>query len=458
MKRPRRALALLLSLLLLLSALTGCDRGKVPAGPGEDTSDSGGSTEKDGPDAAAIAREGVKAAFADLRERVDASRLGDILTLLGSENVTVDYSFGLPDDGGEAAILVSGKLDMNKKAGSALIDATLSGTGGSADITLPVKLWYSPDFLGISSGLFDDGVFYGLKPENMAGQLEGTAFAELFSLDTEALRSADEFLAEIPADVGVYKADFLSGAQSTLLSLLEGRELTVTETALNGGDGYTVTAGLTAADTAKLIGDMVNLLPEGVLFYGIVSQDGSVVTLSDTLEKLRTGSSGAVMSLDVAGGKLSRLWLDFALEGKSCRLDAELYGEDGNSVGVIVENLFDLSLTLGPDIHFDMVTHSDMPTITNIDWKAGGELYLMSYTNDVTDLCLDGTAQAREDTLSFDGIWYSGERGDRNPLTFTASAGESAPTAPAQTRNVADMGASDLYKLAARLLFSGLGK
>ena len=136
-------------------------------------------------------------------------------------------------------------------------------------------------------------------------------------------------------------------------------------------------------------------------------------------------------------------------------MEGSLYGDDDKTVGVQIQNLLDFTLTLDSDIHFDMVTHSDMPTVTNIDWKADGALYLMAYTNDVTDLCLDGTAQAEADSLRFEGIWFSGERGDRNQLTFTAGPGE-APAAPASTKNVADMSGTELYRLVSKLLFNGL--
>ena len=460
MKLSRRLPVLILCVLLLLSALTGCDRPGGPDDTGGTGSTDSASPPDSGPDAEALVSDAVRTTAAELKARIEGSRLGALLRFLEQENVAAEFSLGLPDDAGDNAVTVTGTMEMNRSAGTALTDLTLSGAdekGG--EITLPLKFWYSPSFLGMGSELFGNDTFYGLAPQNMASQLEGTEFAELFSLDEQALEQADEFLASVPGNVGVFKAGFLDGMQSSLLSLLKDRALTAKKSELSHGgqtfEGYAVTASLTAQEAGQLVADAANLLPEAVLLYGIVSQDERVLTVSDHLDTLRTGASGATLELDVADGRLIRFRLSFSLNGGTSTVEGSLYGEDDRSVSVQIQDLLDFTLTLDSDLHFDMVTHSDMPTVTNFDWKAGGELYLMAYTNDVTDLCLDGTAQAQEDSLRFEGIWYSGERGDQNLLSFTAGPGE-APTAPSNTKNVADMSGSELYKLVSKLLFNGL--
>ena len=85
-------------------------------------------------------------------------------------------------------------------AGTALMDFTLSGTDEAGEsVSLPMKLWYSPTFVGMSSTLFGNDTFYGLAPQDTAAQLEGTDFAALFSLNTEALGLGDGFLSSLPA-------------------------------------------------------------------------------------------------------------------------------------------------------------------------------------------------------------------------------------------------------------------
>ncbi len=463
MKLFRRLLALMLCALLLLSALAGCDRDGNTNDTGDtcDTGTAGGTLPPEkGPDPEALASGALKTTVAELKARIDGSRLGAYLRFLERENVAADFTVGHPDDLGDNAVISAGTLAMNRTAGTALMDFTLSGADGAGEtVSLPMKLWYSPEFFGLSSPLFGSDTFYGVSPQNMAAQLEGTDFAALFSLNTEALAQGDRFLDTLPGNVGVLKAGFLDGMQSSLLSLLEGRTLALEPLTLSHGgqtfEGYAVRAALTAQEAGQLLADAANLLPEAVLLYGIVSQDERVLTVSEHLDKLRTGASGATLELDAADGRLLGFRLELTLEGGTSTVSGTLYGDDDRSVSVEIQDLLDFTLTLDSDLRFDMVTHSDMPTVTNIDWKADGALELMAYTNDVTDLCLDGTATVTEDALSFDGIWFSGERGDRNQLTFTAGPGE-APAAPANTKNVADMSAAELYKLVSKLLFNGL--
>ena len=460
MKLSRRLLALGLSALLLLSALAGCDR----AGKPDDTGDTGSSVStappEKGPDPEALATEALKTTAAELKARIDSSRLGAYLRFSEQENVAADFTVGLPDDRGDNALTAAGTVAMNRAAGTALTEVTLTGTDeAGAALSLPLRFWYSPEFTGMGSALFDNDTFYGFAPQNMAEQLEGTDFAELFSLNTEALARGGSFLASVPGNVGILKAGFLDGIQSSLLSLLAGRELTAEKRQLSHGgrsfEGYAVRASLTGQEAGQLVADAANLLPEAVLLYGIVSQDERVLTVSDHLDALRTGAKGAELELDTADGRLLSFRLVISLEDGDSAVEGSLYGDDDKTVSVQIQNLLDFTLTLDNDIHFEMVTHSDMPTVTNIDWKADGALYLMAYTNDVTDLCLDGTAQAEADSLRFEGIWFSGERGDRNQLTFTAGPGE-APAAPASTKNVADMSGTELYRLVSKLLFNGL--
>ena len=463
MKLSRRLLALILCALLLLSALAGCDRGGGTGDTG-DTGDSGTAGDtlppEKGPDPEALASAALKTTVSELKARIDGSRLGAYLRFLERENVAADFTVGHPDDRGDNAVISAGTLTMDQSAGTALMDFTLSGADEAGkSVSLPMKLWYSPTFVGMSSALFGNDTFYGLAPQDTAAQLEGTDFAALFSLNTEALGLGDGFLSSLPGNVGVLKAGFLDGMQSSLLSLLAGREMALEPLTLSHGgrtfEGYAVKASLSAQEAGQLLADAANLLPEAVLLYGIVSQDERVLTVSEYLDDLRNGASGASLELDTADGRLLGFRLELALEGGASTLSGSLYGDDDRSVSVQIQNLLDFNLTLDSDIHFDMVTHSDMPTVTNMDWKADGTLELMSYTNDVTDLCLDGTATATEDALSFDGIWFSGERGDRNQLTYTAGPGE-APAAPASTKNVADMTGAELYKLVSKLLFNGL--
>ncbi len=463
MKHTRHALVLALSLLLTLSLLAGCGDEKEKT---DGVSADAGSTateppEKDLPDPGETASAAIEATFTELADRMNRSPLGTVLTLLGSENLALDFSVGVPDEQGEVSATVAGNMALNKSSGCALFDGTLSSPGGEGEdaLSIPLKLWYSPEFMGVSSPLFRDEVFYGVAPENMASQLEGSAFARLFSLDTASLSEADRFLSTIPGNVGVYKAGFLEGVQSSLAGLMKYRALDMAEVnILRGGQslsGYTVTVRLSGEEMAGLLEDVTNLLPEGVLLYGLVSDSGQVLTLKDKLEQIREEAVPTAIELTVADGKLYHLSTAYTLDGVEHPVEAEFYGEDGRTVSVSVDPVFSFNLTLDGGVRFDMRTVSDTPTITTLTWDSAGGFEFITYTADVTDLCLEGTASAENGVLTYGGIWYSGERGDRNPLSLTAGIG-SQIVAPTEFRNVAELDQREIYSLAASLIFSGL--
>ena len=85
-------------------------------------------------------------------------------------------------------------------------------------------------------------------------------------------------------------------------------------------------------------------------------------------------------------------------------------------------------------------------------WEPDGALNYNSYTMDITDFALEGTASVEDGAARFDGIWYRGERGDRNPLTLTLTQGGTVAS-PAETKNAGALTEADLARLTLKLMF-----
>ena len=436
MKRFPKLIPLLLSVLLVMSLVSGCE--KTPSGTpngneGGGTADNQSSVS--GPDTLGALESAIDKTRDDLKARFEASNLGKAWELLSSPAFTAEYSAEKTSDDGESKSTVTGTAVQDRDSGTAFVTNRYEPEGYGLSLT------YSPDFVGVASReLFGSDVFYGVDPKDMSSQLFGTPFSGIFSLDETGLGGIDGFLSALPEDAGVYGASFLDGAASALKSFLSGKELS----ADSASDPCTVTAVLTPAETADLMGRLADLMPEGIMGYGMVSGDDSVLGFRETIEKLRASASDTPVSFTVSDGRLSHISASAADGAYS--LEVELYGDSGSLLSVSLDPVLSFTLDLGEGVDFDMSTFWGYGSTTTMDWAPDGKFDYITYSTDITTLALEGTLNVSDSSLSYDGIWFTGERGDRDALTFTDTKGGTVQT-PAKTKNLADLTEAELEKM-----------
>ncbi len=440
MKRFPKLIPLLLSVLLVLSLVSGCE--KTPSGTpsGTPNGDHGGGTADNqssvsGPDALDALEDAIDKTRDDLKARFGASDPGKAWELLSSPAFTAEYSAEKTSDDGESKSTVTGTAVQDRDSGTALVTNRYEPEGYGLSLT------YSPDFVGVASReLFGSDVFYGVDPKDMSSQLSGTPFSGIFSLDEAGLGGIDGFLSALPEDAGVYGASFLDGAASALKSFLAGKELS----ADSAEDPRTFTAVLTPAETADLMGRLADLMPEGIMGYGMVSGDDSVLGFRETIEKLRSSASDTPVSFTVSDGRLRHISASAADGAYS--LEVELYGDSGSLLSVSLDPVLSFTLDLGDGVDFDMFTSWCYGSTTTLDWANDGKFDYITYSTDITTLALEGTLNVSDSSLSYDGIWFTGERGDRDALTFTVTRGGTVPP-PAETKSLADLTEAELEKM-----------
>ena len=255
---PRALAALGLCLLMLLPA--GCEK-KAPPDGGETQTAGPAPTlpPEEKPDPGKILSDAADVTLSDLEARLDASPLPALFALLEAEALTADVDVGFPDESGELALTVAGTVvydSAGRRAGADLVLRIPSGEGDGAE--LPLSLYYGPDFVGVASEkLGQPGLYYGLVPQDLKGQLAGSAIAKLLELDDDALDEAQAALDEAGAIPALTAPGLVNSARSVLKDAAQNAELTLSES--NGGT--VITAALTGEEAGALLEDLAALLP-----------------------------------------------------------------------------------------------------------------------------------------------------------------------------------------------------
>ncbi len=453
MKLSRKLSALTLTLLLVLSLLAGCG-GRKTSGP-DNTGDAPASTPAETKhDPYDVLSEAVAAAAEDVRARLDATPIPAVLTLFDEPALSAQFDAGFPDEDGEIFGTLSGSLIFSASDKSAS-DPSESGPSASADVTLsapslaelgvyntdlPLKLYYGSDFFGIASPeLFGTETFFGLAPRNISGQLSGTPIARLLELDDAALAEADRAFNEIGPDPDCAAPGFTDDFAAFLLEFASGRDAELTES----GGVTTVAIPLPSADARRLLTALAGLLPDGITGITVDFAD----TLGDRLSAINQSVGDSTLSFTLEDGRLQTV----VLEDTRPVLTLSLYGETGTEIAASVDTLANFTLELENGVRFDSSLGTEAPAITTLVWDADGNFDFITYRMDVTDLALHGAVSAEDGKLAYDGIWYTGERGDRNPLTFVLTPG-GAVSAPAETKNAGELTQAELSRLTLSLL------
>lgn len=448
----QRVLALLVCAALLAFA-GGCADEEVPGT--EDTAGAGPTETRGQPEVPAPAQvlsEALDAARADLEERFAVSPLSGLKGLTDRGAITADIDITVPDEKGEPAGSLAGTVVYSAVSGEARASLTLSGED------IPLELYYGPEFLGVSCAkLFKDGAFYGLRPYGLTEQLAGSALADLVKLDMDAVAELDALLDSVPKDVNVFTApevDQMFRAAHELIGKLAytTQEVTLTRGGeeLRGTEFKTV---LSAGELADFLKRLSTALPDWVLVYGLGTGDDSAAAVDEALEAIRQSGIETPLTLTVADGRLCHLSAEYAEVGGTVYLEAELYGDNGATILVTAEPGFSFTLDLSVGAVMELNVMDDVGSSTKFGWTPEGEFEFITYRGDITDLALDGTLTASEGRVSYEGIWYSGERGDRNPLKLSTTPG-GAVTPPETTRNITELSARELYTALMKAIIS----
>lgn len=429
----------------LMLCIAGCQE-KVPDGDGKPAGSEdpvNGSVE---PTPAEILSAALDATYEDLTARFEASPLAGFKGMVSQGALTAEYDITVPDDQGDPLGSFSGTAVLDTARGTMRAGCALPPDGTS------LELWYSPEFCGISGQVFKDGAFYGLRPYGLREQLEGTDLAGLFELDMDAVSRLDEILGRIPGDVGLIALPEFDSLIAATKDALEKADLTAEKAELERGgrkmEGLTCSATLSAGELADYLGELAARMPGARIVYGLITGQDSVTGLDAALEEIRGSGAQVPVRFTVAEGKLWHISAEYRQDGSTVYVEAELYGDSGSAVELTVEPYFRLSLDLSDGV----VLTIDGESKTDLNWSADGTLEFITYRYDITDLCLEGKLTAENGRVSYDGIWYSGERGDRNPMTLRTSPGGTA-VEPQVTKNLAELSTRQLYETLLKLIF-----
>ena len=419
MKAFRRILALLLAAAAL--ALTGgCDGGESPLPPD-------GPQQPDGadPDYAAMLTDALGVTERDLTARFQASRAYALAQAAEYSHLTADFTLDWPDKQGERGGSVTGMLLYDKRDGTAQIDASVP------EGELNFSFTYSPEFVGLSCpDVFGESGYFGLEPKNFREQLDGSALAELMEIDLDTLSLLDGILDATPPDVHVYRETWTETVMRLARSLAATLDFSAEDATITRGDKTYTGANLRGAVDAQTLAKCLEDL----------SVHSPAPELKSAAEAVRQAGRGADVTFTVADGKLWHVSGEYEDGGSTVYLEAEFYGDDGTLVSVAVEPYFHFELILSDDISLTW----DGQTKTLLTWDEDGAFSFITHRNDVTDLALEGTLTAAEDAIAYQGIWYSGERGDRNALQITLREGGQV-TVPQERRSLADVPETELY-------------
>lgn len=444
-EKLQRFPALLLCAAMLAALLGGCAE---EVGPDKPAGGGGGKEEIKEAAPAELLSAALEGTRTDLEERFGASMLAGFSGMAENKALTAMVDVSFPDELGEIAGSITGSAVFDGITGQARADLVIS-----TDDT-PLGVYYSPEFMGVScEKVFGDGTYYGLRPYGFYEQLNGSALAELVDLDMDSVRKLDEILESVPKDVNVFTAPEMDRIFKVLHELIEKVELTTQDTTITRGGrelrGKDYKAVLSSDELADILTQMATAMPDWVLVYGLGTGDDSAAAVSEAAEAIRRSGMETPVTFTVVDGKLLHVSAQYKKDGGTVYLEAEFYGDNGSTLRLTVEPVFSLTLDLAAGVSAEVNAEST----TKLDWATDGGLEFITYRGDVTDLCLEGTLTAEEGRVSFDGIWYSGERGDRNPLKISTTPGGQV-SVPESMTNITELGARQLYSALMRAVFS----
>ncbi len=429
-KKLRKWALPLLIAAMLLTALTSCEREETPpptSGPEPTWEDP---TEPPGPTPNELLSAAFEASMGDLRARFDASPLSRLTGLTGEGPRTVEFDTTLQE---EDNLRLTGTLIADIAAGTADLAVTLPDSGLTADCH------YDSEFIGVSmEKLFGDTRFYGLRPYGLVEQLEGTPFAKLLELDMEAIARLDEAIAAIPRGERAESEPLFDTFAQLALGYIGDAELTV--------EGESYSAVLPSGDLAGLLREYLRRCPA----VSDVLGDPEA-----TVSAIEADGADTALTFTVSGERVRHISAEYKKPDGAVYLEAELYGDAGDLLRVTLEPSFDLELTLNEGVKMALDVVSEETSRTTLDWAADGAIKFITYSGDVTDLALEGTLTVEDGVLGYDGIWFSGNRGDRNPITLTLKQGGEVK-APEETVSLAELTERDILRIIARAVIGML--
>lgn len=423
-KKLPKAVYILLAAVLLMTALAGCgDNGGDPTDVPEPTADT---QTVSGPTPNEVLATAFKTSMGDLKARFDTSPLSRLSGLTGSGSRTVEFDTSLPEEG----LAFNGTLIADSVSGMA--DLTLR----IPDLDLTALCHYDSEFLGVSCrDIFGDDRYYGLRPYGLTEQLQGSALASMLELNMDAIAQLDAALDAVPRRERPDSAPLFDTFTELALDLIGKAEL-------KAKDG-SFTAVLPARELAGFLRTFSERCPSlGELLPSL----GGTQDLNTVISTIESGGVDTVLTFAVSGDRVRHISAEYNKPDGTVYLEAELYGETGDLLRVTLEPYFTLELTMGKDVHMALnVQTGDCPK-TTLDWAAGGTLNFITYSNDVTDLALEGTLTVQGDKAHYEGIWFSGNRGDRNPITLTVTPGGEVK-APEETVPLTSLKERDLFRI-----------
>lgn len=423
-KRLRRTAFLLLSASILIAVLSGCGSGgDTPAtGPGP-SSDAQPTL---GPAPNEVLADAFEASMGDLRARFEASPLSRFSGLTGGGSRTVEFETSVPEDN----LSFSGVLVADNASGMA--DLTLA----FPEAGLTALCHYDSEFMGVScKEIFGDGRWYGLRPYGLTEQLEGSALASMLELNMEAVTRLDEALSSIPREERPDSAPLLDAFAALTRDLIENTKPEVKE------ENFTVV--LTAHELAGYLRKLVERCPVLREIYTFL---GGTEGLDEVIDSIENGGVDTALTFRVSGDRVRHVSAEYKRPDGTVYLEAELYGDAGNLLRVTVEPCFNLELTLDTDVHMMLNTYTGDGSTTTLDWAADGAFNFITYSTDITALALDGTLTVNDGSMSYEGIWFSGNRGDRNPLTLTSVPGGEVKI-PEETASLTELTEREILRI-----------
>lgn len=423
-KKLPKAVYILLTAVMLITALAGCgEHGGEPTDAPDPTIDT---RPVSGPTPNEILLAAFDASMGEVKARFDASPLSRLSVLAGSGSRTVEFDTSLPEE----KLAFSGTLIVDSAAGMG--DLTLN----IPDLELTALCHYNSEFLGVScKNVFGDDRYYGLRPYGLAEQLQGSAIASMLELDMDAIARLDAALDAVPRGERPVSAPLYDTFVELVGGIIEKAVLTVKD------GSFTTT--LSSAELAGFLRSFSEKCPSlGELFNSL----GGTGDFDSTISSVEAGGVDTVLTFEVSGDRVRHVSAEYKKPDGTIYLEAELYGETGDLLRVTLEPYFNLELTLNEDVHLALDVTGDPGSKTTLDWAADGTLSFITYSSDVTTLALDGTLTFEGDKARYDGIWFSGNRGDRNPITLTVIPGGEVKV-PEDTVPLTSLTERDIFRI-----------
>lgn len=431
-KKLHKPVVLLLIAAMLLTMLAGCGDNEETPPPtsGPEPTQQQDPTEPPGPTPNEILSAAFEASMGDLRARFDASPLSRLTGLTGEGSRTVEFDTSMPE---ENNLHLTGTLIADSASGMADLTLTFPDAG------LTALCHYDSEFLGVSlEKLFGDKRYYGLRPYGITQQLEGSAFASILELDMNAIAQLDEALSAIPREKRPASAPLLDTFTALALDYIGKAELKT--------EGDEFSCVLTSRELAEFLKKYAESCPVLEDVFAVLGGTGDLDAVLASIEK--DGADTALTFL-VAGERVRHISAEYKKPDGTVYLEAELYGVTGDLLSVTLEPYFTLELTLNGGVHMALNTSTGDGADTSLNWAADGTLDFITYSNDVTNLALEGTLTVDGGNMRYEGIWFSGNRGDRNPITLTVAPGGEVKV-PEETVSLAELSEREIFRIIAR--------